>query len=102
MGPHGNFVVAWEQDDTIDYEYFSIDIAARQFDAAGVPQGAAFLVDFDYYDQRIASVATDADGSFVISYFDASDITPVIQARRYNSAGVQQGTVITVGQASNN
>lgn len=96
MDENGNFVVAWQSDDTGDW-----DIYAQRFDASGVPQGSEFRVNTTTDDrQRNPSVALDADGDFVVawdsgqhgydvygSFYTDGDIV----ARRYSAAGTPQG-----------
>jgi len=97
MDDSGNFVVTW-----IDLVQPGVDIYARQYNAAGVPQGAAFLVASDA-GLSFPSVAMDTNGDFVIVWGSEVDIPggtissmTTVWAQRYNSAGVAQGSAIEV------
>ncbi len=91
MDLDGDFVVTWQsslQDGS------SFGIYAQRYDEAGVKLGGEFRVNsFTVDSQSSPSVATDADGNFVISWQsnsqDGSGLG--IYAQRYSSAGVALG-----------
>ena len=90
MDAAGDFVVAWQGNNQDDG--FSNGIFAQRYNAAGVAQGAEFLVNTTVRsNQTKPQVAMDAVGDFVIAWEspDASDSG--VFARRYNAAGVAQG-----------
>jgi hypothetical protein len=92
----GDFVLAWQSyaQDGSNYGIF-----AQRYNAAGVGQGAEFRVNtFTAGSQRFADVAMDADGDFVITWDSpAQDGSSTgIYGRRYNSAGVAQGSEFRV------
>ncbi len=96
MDLDGDFIVTWQsslQDGS------SFGIYAQRYDAVGVKLGSEFRVNSVTFDsQSSPSVATDADGNFVISWQsnsqDGSGLG--IYAQRYSSAGVALGTEFRV------
>jgi len=95
MDTNGNFVVVFQSDvpDNIT------DVAARLYDAAGVPLGNQFQVNTTGpNDTMFPVVAMDADGDFVVVWQDnfADSNSDGIMAQRYNAAGVAQGANVTV------
>lgn len=87
MDATGNFVVAWQSPDAGGTGVF-----AQRYNAAGVAQGAEFLVNTSTANgQANASVAVDSDGDFVVVWQSAHGATTDIYAQRYNAAGVAQG-----------
>jgi hypothetical protein len=81
----GNFVVVWQ-----DYRSgTNWDIYARRFNAAGIPQGASFLVNDDpagsFHDNP--QVAMDASGNFVVVWVDQRNPDLDIYGQRYDAAG---------------
>jgi hypothetical protein len=92
----GNFVVAWSSDteDGSDFGVF-----ARRYDAAGTPQGAPFQVNVHTTGhQRQPSVASDADGNFVVTWHSAyqDGSGTGIFARRFDRGGTPLGTEFQV------
>jgi hypothetical protein len=72
---------------------------AQRFDAAGVPQGAEFRVNAVVVGGISSSpdVAMDADGDFVVAWFDYGDpLQYDVLARRYNAAGLPLGNPFPV------
>jgi phosphoheptose isomerase len=93
MDANGDFVVAW----TSYYQDRSYaGVYAQRYNAAGVAQGSEFQVNsYETNDQAYPAVAMDADGDFVVAW--QSDQEGAyggygVYARRYNAAGVAQGT----------
>jgi Ca2+-binding RTX toxin-like protein len=96
MEANGDFVIAWTstaQDGSGD------GIFAQRYNAAGVAQGGEFAVNtFTTSNQSAPSTAIDADGDFVVAWQSYGQDGSVlgIYARRYNMAGVAQGTEFPV------
>ena len=87
----GDFVMVWESRDQVATNS-NYDIYAQRYNAAGQPQGSAFLVNTDTsLQQRYPVVAMDAAGDFVIaweSYGEASIASLYdVYARQYNANG---------------
>ena len=89
MDATGSFVVAWSSVDGGG----DVDVAARQFDAAGVPRGADLEVNsYATSSQSRPSIASDAAGDFVVvwrSYQDGS--YNGVFGRRFNDLGQADG-----------
>jgi hypothetical protein len=88
MDSHGNFVVTWYGDGSLDSSGYGI--YAQRYNAAGVALGSEFLVNtYTTGFQAYPSVAMDADGDFVVTWSsqfqDGSGFG--VYARRYNAAG---------------
>ena len=96
MDASGDFVITWssyEQDGDHDGIY------AQRYNAAGVAQGTEFLVNTTTAGaQRLATVAMDTDGDFVVTWTSAGQDGSLtgVYAQRYNAAGVAQGTEFLV------
>ncbi|HEV8290898.1 MAG TPA: hypothetical protein VGP94_03210, partial [Tepidisphaeraceae bacterium] len=98
MDSAGNFVVAFESATAP-----ALDVYARRFDSAGVPQGLEFPVTtVSTMSDRAAAVAMDATGDFVVTWLSYSTdfSTHGIFARRYNSAGVAQSGIVPVNSST--
>lgn len=107
MDTAGDFVVTWV---SVGEDGSGAGVYARRYNASGAAQGAEFLVNnYTTGDQTNTRVAMDASGDFVIvweshgqfpnaydNYIGSSDI----MARRYNSAGVAQGSEFKVNSAT--
>jgi hypothetical protein len=92
MDAGGNFVVAWT---SLDQDGSGYGVYAQRYDAAGVALGGEFRVNtYTTGNQYLPSVAIDAAGNFVIAWTGRGDVVPIegIHAKRYNAAGVAQGT----------
>jgi phosphoheptose isomerase len=88
MDADGDFVVTWA---TLDLDE---GLYAQRYNAAGVPQGTEFRVNFSINGRPFTpSAAMDASGDFVIAWsnFDFG-YNYDIYAQRYNATGVAQGT----------
>ncbi len=96
MEENGDFVIAWESvvsTGSFPSQQTEIDVFARRYSAAAVPQGNEFRVNTsDTGDQRTPAVAVDADGDFVVAWMrnELFGSTDKIFAQRYNSSGVRQ------------
>ncbi len=91
MDHDGDFVVVWQ---SANQDGSGYGIYAQRYDADGVAQGGEFLVNsFTTNEQARASVAMDADGDFVVTWYSAYQDGSYtgVYAQRYNSAGVPQG-----------
>jgi hypothetical protein len=100
MDATGNFVVSWESQTQFGFW----NVWAQRFNSAGVKQGSEFFVSSDQLsEQRAASLAMNGSGNFVLAWHipheDAfSHIVSGLEiyARRFNAAGVAQGSDIHV------
>ncbi len=92
MDAAGNFVITW-QSNLQDGD--SYGIYAQRYDAAGVAQGAEFLVNTTTTGyQGSPTIAMDADGDFVIAWVangQDPDASLGIYAQRFDASGVAQG-----------
>ncbi|MDZ8109755.1 MAG: putative Ig domain-containing protein [Nostoc sp. DedQUE12a] len=92
----GDFVIAWT---SYAQDGSGFGIYAQRYNSAGVAQGSEFQVN-TYTDnhQYNPTVAMDADGDFIISWtsYGQDGYGNGIYARRYNSAGVAQGSEFQV------
>ena len=97
----GRFVVSWVRHQGID----DYDVFARRYDAAGVPQGAALLVDRVLTPQSTqllsARVAAAAGGDFVVVWRRQGALGADVLARRYDAAGSALGGPFTVNSDTN-
>lgn len=87
----GNFLVAWVNIGQTPEEFGTF---ARRYDAAGQPQGDAFLVARD----RFVNFAMSDGGEFIAVWSDGvpgGDWSEVV-AQRYDAAGTPAGDVFTV------
>ena len=96
MDSDGDFVVTWKSDLQDGDGY---GIYAQRYNASGTAQGGEFQVNtFTAGNQIDPTVAIDHNGNFVISWTswfqDSSENG--IYARRYNSAGIAQGSEFKV------
>lgn len=93
----GDFVVAWESLGSGGTDTSGYSIQAQRYDADGVPSGGEFQVNaFTTNAQRLAAVAADPSGGFVIAWQSfgsgGTDTSPTsIQARRYDANGDPAG-----------
>jgi hypothetical protein len=95
----GDFVITWTSLGQAAYNNFSV--YAQRFNAAGAPQGSEFRVNNGTgTDQRASQVAMDPNGNFVVTWQSQSSGNYSIFARRYNAAGVAQGSQITVASGN--
>jgi autotransporter-associated beta strand protein len=96
MDADGNFVVTW---DSSGQDGNSTGVYGQRYDAAGVAQGAEFLVNtYTVSAQSYSSVAMDADGDFVVAWGSSGQDGSGygIFAQRYDAAGVAQGAEFQV------
>ena len=95
MDAAGNFVVVWAGERTAGGSVYSI--YGQRYNASGVAQGSEFLVNSvaSNNDQH-ASVAMNDSGNFVVTWDRVSGSDADIQAQRFNSSGVAQGSAISV------
>ncbi|MDZ4686036.1 MAG: cadherin domain-containing protein [Planctomycetaceae bacterium] len=90
MDADGNFVITWSSNGQSGL----YGIYAQRYDAGGLAQGVEFRVSTDTTsNQRLSTVAMDADGDFVVSwsnnFADAKGLE--VYAQRYDAAGMAQG-----------
>ena len=98
MDADGDFVVVWNE-----WQELSSEIYARRYDADGLPQGAAFLVNTCTTDwQANPSVAMDADGGFVVVWdSDWQDGSAHgVFGQRYDTTGTPQGNEFQINTCS--
>ncbi len=95
MDSAGNFVVVWAGERTAGGSAYSI--YGQRYNTSGVAQGGEFLVNAvaSNNDQH-ASVAMNDSGNFVVTWDRVSGSDADIQAQRFNSSGVAQGSAISV------
>ncbi|MBK9947789.1 MAG: tandem-95 repeat protein [Nitrospira sp.] len=95
MDSAGNFVVVWESERTAGGGAYSI--YGQRYNSSGVAQGGQFLVNSVASSNDLrASIAMNDSGSFVVTWDRLSGGDADIQAQRFNSSGVAQGSVISV------
>ena len=93
----GGFVVVWVS----QYALGAFDniegVVAQRFDSNGNPLADEFSVldDLDGLRHRNPAVAADADGGFVIVWDE--EYSGQVQARRFDSAGGENGSELVVG-----
>jgi hypothetical protein len=89
MADDGDFIVSW-----VGYDADQTGIIARRYSAAGLPQGAEFLVNtYTTGIQSWPSAAMDASGGFIIAWTstDQDGHGQGSYAQRFNAAGLRQG-----------
>src|SRR5262245_47037715 len=94
MDAAGNFVVAWHTpyQDPFIVGVHGLEIYARRFNAAGVPQGSDIHVNTyttGYHEDP--SIGVNSDGSFAVRWSGDGPNGSNTYAQRYNAAGVPQG-----------
>ena len=96
MDPDGNFVVVWQSSGQDGASY---GIFGQRYDSEGIRAGEEFRVNFTTAGrQTFPSVATDADGGFVVAWDEYNYGMPNrVFARRYDAAGAPEGRDIRVG-----
>ncbi len=103
----GNFVLAWESDGSAGGDTSGLSVQARRFDSAGVAAGGDFQVNGFTTDwQRLADVAMDAQGNFVVAWesFAAAGDTSSrsVHARRYLANGTPREAEFQVNTYTTN
>ncbi|HMS83318.1 MAG TPA: DUF4347 domain-containing protein, partial [Nitrospira sp.] len=95
MDSAGNFVVVWESERSAGSNTYNI--YGQRYNSSGVAQGGEFLVNSvaSNTDQH-AAVAMNDSGNFVVTWDRTSGSDLDIQAQRFNSSGVAQGSVTSV------
>jgi hypothetical protein len=103
MNPsNGNYVVVWSsQGQNTGGSY---DVYFQRYNAAGVAQGPATLVDSpaNGANQQYANVAMNSSGNFVVTWSGQQLGHWNIYARQYNASGVAQGPAFLVDTPTNN
>jgi hypothetical protein len=97
MAPGGSFVVVWQGPDA-DAD----GIWARQYDAAGTPQGGEIAVNITTTtgNQSAPAVGVDGSGNFVVTWQGPDSDADGIFAQRFNNSGTPQGGEIAVNATS--
>ena len=100
MAADGRFVVVWQGAGVGD----SFGIFAQRFDANAAPTGPEFRVNvYTTNDQRRPSVASDAEGNFVVvwtSYGQPGGEDRDLVGRRFDAGGVAQGGEFLVNEVT--
>lgn len=74
------------------------DIKAQRFNAAGSKVGSEITVSASGLDEATPKVAMDSSGNFVVTWMQTlSNGDTNVVARRFNSSGVPQGSLVSVG-----
>ncbi|MBX3325246.1 MAG: DUF4347 domain-containing protein, partial [Nitrospira sp.] len=95
MDSAGNFVVVWEAERTAGSSVYSI--YGQRYNSSGVAQGGEFLVNsVASSNDQYATVAMNDSGNFVVTWNRLSGSDTDVQAQRFNSLGVAQGSAISV------
>ena len=92
MDSSGDFVIAWSSKDQDGDNW---GVYAKRFNANGAVQGGEFRVNTSTSkEQTAASVAMDDDGDFVVTWSskDQDGDNWGVYAKRYNAAGLVQGS----------
>jgi WD40 repeat protein len=98
MNASGNFVVTWSSQQGGNW-----NIYAQQYNASGVAQGAAILVDTPgNFDQENSAIAMNASGNFVVTWQAGQNGYWEIYANVFNSSGVSQTGPIQLTSGANN
>lgn len=90
MDADGNFVVVWED---MQYAEIPLEVHARRYDAAGVPQGEAATI---VTRASSASVAMDADGDYVVAWGASDGNGTGVHAQRFAADGTARGEAFIV------
>jgi len=96
MDESGNFVITWS---SLPGEGSDWAVYAQRFDASGVPQGTAFLVNTTTtYRQSRSTVAMDAGGDFIITWPHIGHVAGNydLYAQKFSAAGAPQGSEFRV------
>ncbi len=100
MSPNGEFVVTWENDNSLDGLY---NIFARGFNSGGSQRFPWININTDLPgDQLRPDIAMDPNGSFVVTWQDDRDNNGVFQihARGFYRNGAQRFSRITVNSVA--
>ncbi|MFN7955204.1 MAG: hypothetical protein U0610_25990 [bacterium] len=97
IAPDGRFVVVWQGARAVAPGFQETTVAARRYDANGVPMGDEFRVDSYPTGNRFhPAVAMDPNGGFVVTWYsfgssgtDSDESS--IQAKRYDANGLALG-----------
>ncbi len=96
MNSSGNFVVTWSSDQNGHW-----DVYAQRFNASGVAQGSAILVDTPTNkDQEYSTVAIDDAGNFVVTWSGQQSGKWQIYANSFDQNGISQGGPFRVSNSS--
>ncbi len=92
MGADGDFVVSWTSYGSSGSDSVSASVHAQRYDSAGAALGGEFQVNtYTLFEQRLPSVALEADGDFVVVWqsagsFGSDSSFASVQGQRYDSA----------------
>jgi large repetitive protein len=100
IDPAGNFVVTWSSLNQ-NGSNSQWDIYAQRYNAAGEAQGSEIRVNSLITGiQRYSTVSIDQDGDFMVSWSGQGSGGYGVYARRYNAAGLAQGSEFRVNTTS--
>jgi hypothetical protein len=83
----GDFVIVWE---SYDQDGSQGGVFGQRFSGSGIPLGAEFRITTGF-DQSDPSVASDADGNFVVAWYGPNPFYLDVFAQRYSSSGMPLG-----------
>lgn len=90
---NGSSVVVW----TDTFGTNDRDIRAQRFNALGNKVGPEIVVSSSARDEGSPAVAMDARGNFVVTWTQTVGADTNVLARRFNTLGVAQGSIVNVG-----
>jgi len=97
MDNNGNFVIAWQSNDSGFY-----DVYAQRYSSTGFALGGEFRVNSTIAGEQLYSnVGMDASGDFVVTWSGRDGSGYGIYAQRYDAAGVAQGIETRVNTNTN-
>ena len=97
---NGNFVVVWQS-----YQDGGYGVFGQRFSASGLPLGGEFQVDsYAAVAQRVPSVASDANGNFVVAWASNGQDGSAfgVFGQRFNAGGLPQGAEFQVNSYTTN
>jgi hypothetical protein len=102
MDSDGDFVVVWQSYGSNGSDTSFTSIQGQRYNSVGVPEGSEFQVNsYTSFRQRHPAVALDSDGDFVVVWESnggsgTDTLNYSVQAQRYNSVGISQGSQFQV------
>ena len=92
MAPDGRFVVTWTTSNGAPFPDADMEVVARRFDAAGVPQGPEFAVNTSTTrNQYDPSVGIDDTGNFVVIWNSFTHTMQGTFGQRFDASGLRRG-----------
>ncbi len=104
MDNSGNFIVAWNSNNQAAAKSYE-DVYLKRYNAAGTVVAEEVLVNnYTTNNQQVTAAAMDPNGNYVVTWQsfgqNAAYSNLDIYAKRYNAAGVAQGTSFLVNTAT--